>query len=260
MPEDFSAANAGAVDVAASTTPATSSTEPLQAQTPQTPQVTSATQEPAAQPDVTTTQAFARRLTQETTKAKDATIAELGYVDGQGNPITTYSAYQQAVQTAQQAERDAQLKEQTGVDPSTLKPLFEQWKETDPDFQSLKQERVKTGTENQILDLAKVFPELKIDRSKGDLGLPNSDEISKRVNEGLSLLDAYKLANFDTIKQATTASAQQSAISQILNNGASTPGSLAAPGQSPSTSVWDMADSDFKKLQQKALNGELMKS
>ena len=102
------------------------------------------------EPDVTTTQAFARRLKEATTKAKDELIAEMY---GESHGIHTYAEYQAALAREQAEAERAKLQEEIGIDPDALKPVFQQWKESDPDFQELKAIRAEKNITKALTDL-----------------------------------------------------------------------------------------------------------
>ena len=260
MAEEFQAANAGAESApAVPATPNTETTTETSGAAPagqQTEAAPGASSPAASQQDVTQTQAFARRLKEETDKRLNDFISSQGYTDAQGNPIQTYEAYQSAVQAAETAKQNQEFQQQTGIDPESLLPLFDKWKQNDPDFRMLRQEQSKAFVSGQLSDFEKAFPGVKIDRAREDFGLPNAEKISQYLKIGNSLTDAYRLANFDSIAK----NAQQSAVSQILQNGQASPGSLSGGSQPNTASVWEMSEADFKKMQQRALNGELTQS
>lgn len=185
--------------------------------TPNNDPVPQPTPEPQPSNEPTQTQAFAHRLKEETTKARDAVIAELGYVNPTtGQPIKTYAEYQQVL-------KDKEYQEQYGIDPNTVKPLFEEWKQSDPDFQELsrlKQERI---IEQQ--DTA-----LKNDPIKGDLYKQWETEVKTQAKTiGCDLRTSFLLMLENKLGDVLTGAktkAEQTAIQKIATNGASSPGSL----------------------------------
>ena len=256
MPEQTMAANAGTPISGAPATPATSSIIGMATTDAPAHEGSLPVQSmPGELPDegLTTTQAFARRLAQETAKVKDSTIAELGLTDPvTGELIATYEAYQKARGASQRQEN-----QQAGI--NALQLLYTHLKSADPDVQALRQAQVQALTDGQVGALRRDFPELPVDESRDDLGLPNAEEIGWYIKNGMSLPDAYRLANFDALQQTAAVTAQQSAVSQILRNGESTPGSLASPPPDLSSSIWSMSAADFRRMQEKALAGELKK-
>jgi hypothetical protein len=183
-------------------------------------------------PDVTETQAFSRRLKEATSKAKDELIAEM-YGDSHG--IFTYADYQKAVKESQEAEERARLQEELGVDPDKLKPVFEKFKENDPDFQELRQIRAEKNIHAALSDLNNELKSAGIDLQLNDLSdaevakLPNVDKIVNLIKtKGHSLADAFFIANKKDIIAKQAAKAEQEAIKKITANGASSPGSLSS--------------------------------
>lgn len=182
------------------------------------------TNEPTPEP--TQTQAFAHRLKEETTKARDAVIAELGYVNPTtGQPIKTYTEYQQAV-------KDKEYQEQYGIDPNTVKPLFEEWKQSDPDFQELsrlKQERIIEQQDNA----------LKNDPIKGDLYKQWETDVKAQAQTiGCDLRTSFLLMlenKLGDVLTGTKSKAEQEAIQKITTNGSSSPGSLGEGGDGSKT-------------------------
>ncbi len=187
------------------------------------------------EPDVTTTQAFARRLKEATTKAKDELIAEMY---GESHGIHTYAEYQAALAREQAEAERAKLQEEIGIDPDALKPVFQQWKESDPDFQELKAIRAEKNITKALTDLNNELKDAGIDLQIKDLSdsellkLPNIDKILEQVQKGHSLADAFFLANKKDIISRQAQTAQQETIKKIAANGASSPGSLSAGGES----------------------------
>jgi hypothetical protein len=200
---------------------------------PTTEPVTEPTQEPAKEPDITATQAFARRLKEATTKAKDELIAEMY---GETHGIYTYADYQKALAEQKAAAERAKIQEEIGIDPDALKPVFQQWKESDPDFQELKAIRAEKNITKALTDLNSELKDAGIDLQLKDLSdtelskLPNIDGILGYVQKGHSLADAFFLANKKDIISRQAQAVQQETIKKIAANGASSPGSLANGG------------------------------
>ena len=134
MPEDTMAANTEeSVEIANSEVETTTENQEVSGSAEQ-------PQEVAQQEDVTQTQAFSRRLKEETARAseqarseRDQAIAEL-YGDSHG--IKTWDAYQQAKQQAEQQQRAEQL----NMDPK----LYQE-------YEGLKQERDGLRHEKDVI-------------------------------------------------------------------------------------------------------------
>jgi len=163
-------------------------------------------------------------------KAKDAIIAEMY---GESHGIKTYAEYKQALADAEQAEREAKFKEEHGVDPTTVKPLFEEWKQNDPDFQELSNIRKEKKINTALNELNSELKENGIDLQLKDLSddevkkIPNADKVTEYVAKGHSLADAFFLANKKDLLNKQAQTAQADTIRKIAANGASSPGLLS---------------------------------
>lgn len=210
--------------------------------------------DPTPTPDVTQTQVFSQRLKESTTKAKDEIIAELY---GESHGIKTYSDYQKAVNEAKEAEDKEKFQNENGFNPDSVKPLFEQWKQSDPDFQELSKIRQEKNINQSLTDLNNELKDNGVDIQLKDLSdseiakIPNVDKVTEYVSKGHSLADAFFLANKKDIISRQTAAVQQETIKKIAANGASSPGSLAG-GSTEETfftkeQVEKMSKEDVKK-------------
>jgi hypothetical protein len=141
-----------------------------------------------------------------------------------------------------QAEKEAaaereQFKEKNGFDPDSVKPLFEQWKESDPDFAELKQIRAEKNATKALSDLNKELEDAGLDLKLADLSdeelkkVPNIDKVTEYVTKGHTLADAFFLANKKDIISRQAEKAQQDTIKKITANGESSPGSLSSGGE-----------------------------
>lgn len=163
-------------------------------------------------------------------KAKDEMIAEMY---GESHGIYTYADYQKALAEQKAAEERQQFQDETGLDPNRIQPLIEKAVAEHPTVKQasefLKTQRVDAA----VSEFAKEFPDLGIKTIDDIIKLPNFQEINNYViNRGFTLNEAYKLANYgDTVSKAAQ-SAQQETIKKITANGASSPGSLSAGGES----------------------------
>ena len=200
-------------------------------------------------PDVTQTQAFSQRLKESTTKAIDA---EYDRLYGEQYGIHSKADYEAYLQKQEEEQRRQEFQETNGFDPNAVKPLFEQWKKNDPDFQELKRLKSEASVNAAIIEFSKEFPDLGVKELEDLNKLPNIDKITSYVQKGLTLNDAYKLANYNNITQ----SAQQEVIKKITANGESSPGSLEAGSGEVGLGIAKMPDKDFKKLQERVLRGE----
>ena len=132
-----------------------------------------------------------------------------------GQPITNIHDYVDALAIQQRTAREQELEEK-GIDPRMIDRMIE----ANPVVMQAKQviERSKlTEAENRIAqdvaEVSKYDPNIK--NVQDLLELPNFPEILDRVNRGASLVDAYKMVNFDNFMQHTNDAARQQAINQM---------------------------------------------
>jgi hypothetical protein len=188
------------------------------------------------------------------TKAKDEIIAEMY---GESHRIYTYADYQKALADQKAQEQRQQFQDENGFDPDVIKPVVEQMLKSDPRYQRLEQMEREANVSTAVSKFSEEFPELGIKSFDDIAKLPNIDKMYEYVNsKGLSLNDAYKLANYGDVIGKTATQAQQEAIKKIAANGASSPGSLAAGGEGEEKSIFKMSQTDFHKLQEEVLRGE----
>ena len=111
--------------------------------------------------------------------------------------------------------REQELEEK-GIDPSMIDRMIE----SNPVVMQAKQviERSKLTEaeamiQRDVAEVSKYDPNIK--GVQDLLELPNFPEILDRVNRGASLVDAYKMVNFDNFMQHTNDAARQQAINQM---------------------------------------------
>lgn len=132
-----------------------------------------------------------------------------------GAPITNMREYVDALTTQQRMAREQELQEK-GIDPSIIDRMIE----ANPVVMQAKQviERSKmneaaNALQNDLAEISKYDPNIK---GINDLAeMPNFPEILARVERGASLVDAYKMVNFDNFMQHTNDAARQQAINQM---------------------------------------------
>jgi hypothetical protein len=169
--------------------------------------------------------AIRREAEQKTQKAVDAEYSRLY---GAEYGIHSKAEYDAAIAKQEAEAQRQQFKEENGIDPEALKPVFEQMLKSDPRYQRLEQMEREANITAAVSNFAKEFPDLGVKSFDDIAKLPNIDKVYEYVNgKGLSLNDAYKLANYGDVIGKTAAQAQQEAIKKIAANGASSPGSLS---------------------------------
>ena len=132
-----------------------------------------------------------------------------------GKPITNIREYVDALSAQQKMQRDQELKDK-GIDPSLIDRMIEE----SPAMVQARQVIEKSvnaeadaALQRDLAEITKYDPSIKgID----DLAsLPNFPEMLEKVARGASIVDAYKMCNFDAFMQHTNESARQQAINQM---------------------------------------------
>lgn len=132
-----------------------------------------------------------------------------------GQPITNMREYVDALNAQQRIAREKELKDK-GVDPTMIDRMIE----TNPVVMQAKQvieqsklTQAENALQNDLAEISKYDPEIK---GINDLSAqPNFPDILDRVQRGASLIDAYKMVNFDKFMQHTNDAARQQAINQM---------------------------------------------
>lgn len=180
-------------------------------------------------------------------KAQDDMIATMY---GKSHGIYTKADYDKAVK-AQQQKEEAEAK---GIDPE----LYKRMADLEETVNMTKAE--KAEYERQ-LNIIKEDTALQTDETFGDYYKDHSAEIKEMANQfKVDLQTALLLSikdNFKAIKEGTTKKAQQETINNIIKNGQNSPGSVANGGHLPSKSIKDLSSTDFNKLREAALRGEV---
>lgn len=175
----------------------------------------------------------------EMQKAIDAQYEKLF---GQEYGIKTKAEYDKLV-----SEYEAQQRQQEyidkGIDPEDIKSLLEDLKKDDPDFQELSRLRKEANANKAIADFSAEFPDAGV-TSLDDLDkLPNIDKVTEYVSRGMSLNEAYKLANYNDLVSGKTKSAEQETIAKMNANREATPGSLSDSGKTAQLYTKEQVDS-----------------
>ena len=133
-----------------------------------------------------------------------------------GRPINTVDEYFDALAIQQRQAQEAELQDK-GIDPSLIDKMIA----TNPVVMQAQQVLQHTmaneatqRVQNDLAELMKIDPNIKGIQDLANL--PNFNEILTLVDRNkLSLVDAYKMVNFDTFMQHTNESARQQAINQM---------------------------------------------
>ena len=164
-----------------------------------------------------------------------------------GQPITSVDDYIDALRIQQRQANEQELQEK-GVDPALIdrmiasNPVVMQAQQV---IEQSKMVSAENALQKDIAEIMKYDPEIK---GINDLAsLPNFNEILDRVEKGASLVDAYKMVNFDNFMQHTTDAARQQAINQMR-------GKAHLPSQSQSVATEggdvDVPDEIMKRMKE----------
>lgn len=132
-----------------------------------------------------------------------------------GKPITNAEDYFDALAIQQKQAREQELQAK-GVDPSMIDRMIESnptVMQAQRVLEQTKQREAEEALQRDLADISKYDPNIK---GINDLAaLPNFNEILDRVQRGASLIDAYKMVNFDNFMQHQNEAARQQAINQM---------------------------------------------
>ena len=132
-----------------------------------------------------------------------------------GQPITNVRDYMDALAIQQRQASEQELQEK-GVDPSIINRMIESnpiVMQAQQVIEQNKMSQAEVALQNDIAAITQYDPSIN---GINDLAaLPNFPEIIDRVARGASLVDAYKMVNFDNFMQHTNQAARQQAINQM---------------------------------------------
>lgn len=155
-------------------------------------------------------------------KQMDSLIASLGLKDPEsGSAITTRKQYDEMKARQAQEERD-KLKRRSGMDDEQwdefvksipeVAQAAEEKQKAEKAMRDLQQERARQAIAEHVAEIGKLDPAIK---SLEDLAkTAEFPAIQKRVQNGMNLLDAYKLETWDKQISARNAAAQQAAVNR----------------------------------------------
>lgn len=216
--------------------------------------------EPVQTPEVNAQYAAARR------QAEAAYRRELDGINGEfkrlfGNvvnpvtnkPIETYQDYLQAVEHQMRANREAEMMEK-GVDPAMIEQMINQSpaiRQAEAIIQQSKMQEAKQKLEDDMKALSRIDPSIK---SFEDLGKHESYQAVLQLvkNNGLSLSDAFILANHQRLSTSKADAAKQAAINAAKSQshlettkGSNTAPSNLVPIPDSSLKTWQAAYPDL---------------
>ena len=133
-----------------------------------------------------------------------------------GKPITNVREYIDALSAQQKMESENELKEK-GIDPGMIDRMIAQnpiVMQAQQVIEQTKMTEAESQLQRDLAEVSKYDPNIK---GINDLAaLPNFPEMVALVERNnLSLLEAYKMVNFDNFMQHTNEAARQQAINQM---------------------------------------------
>lgn len=189
-------------------------------QSEETPEVAKPEKEPE-QPerDLEKDRAFAELRRKAEQAERKANAADNWVKENYGHMgIETWEQYQHALAEEQKRKEYAEK----GIDYDEVRKIAQEERDNHPDVIRAKAETQRMSVNAEIRALKSAYPELGIAEVDAidDLmptleNLPKWDEISKRVNRGYDLLDAYELVHRDEIMSKRQAAAEQAARNKI---------------------------------------------
>lgn len=157
-----------------------------------------------------------RRKAEADAQAKvDARIAKLcqGYTHPvTGLPITTFAEYEDALYQQDRLATEKEMKD-NGIDPSILDKVISNnpiIKEAQAVIANSQMQEAERRLQSELEEIKKLDPTIK---TVADI--PNMDQIVNMVKGGVTFLNAYKVANLDSVVNNAKASARQTAINQV---------------------------------------------
>lgn len=164
---------------------------------------------------------FNERIQQERQAAKDEMVRQM--CEGQLDPYThkpitseaDLQAYQQAYQREQEQLTRNQM-QQAGIDPDILDRMIE----NNPKVKRAEQLTAQFEAAEGERKMSEAIKEIShLDPSITDVAAlashPNAPVFNEYVNRGYSLVDAFRLANFDTLTGKKAAAAKQQAMNNV---------------------------------------------
>ncbi len=136
-----------------------------------------------------------------------------------GRPIQSESDYFAALDAQERLNAQEQLRTQ-GVDPSVLERIIQNNPTIRRAEQVLHQASLEKGNQmldSQINEISGFYPEV---RSLGDIArMDTFPKFDAYVRSGMNLVDAFRLANFDSLVGRSAAASKQAAINAAKSTG-----------------------------------------
>ena len=160
-----------------------------------------------------------------------------------GQPVKTSKDYLEALDAQQRLETNRRL-EENGIIPAIIEnainnnPVVMQAQEI---LRMNQIEQAKISMQNDITEISKLDASIK---TIDDLGnKPYAQDLISYVNSGLSLIDAFKLANFESLINQKSEASKQAAINQAKGKAHLS----ATDGISNSDELLDIPENEISK-------------
>ena len=132
-----------------------------------------------------------------------------------GQPITSVRDYVDALSAQQRLATEQELQDK-GIDPAVIDQMIAQNPVVMQAQQVIEQTKMANSMNQLMNDIAEIGKYDANIKSIDDLAvMPNFPEMLDKVAKGLSLVDAYKMCNFDAFLSHTNEAARQQAINQM---------------------------------------------
>jgi len=171
-----------------------------------------------------------------------------GYTNPEtGQPIRSARDYAEAMLAQQRVQARQQL-QQNNIDPSLIDNLVANSpvvRQAEAAMAELTNARAQQEVDRDIIEVLKLDPSLN---TKDDIMKdPSFPQVIDKVRAGMSLVDAYKIVNFDRLSSSKTAAARQAVVNQVkgqahLSN---------APGLNAGDSMEDIPASMLETFQER---------
>ncbi len=216
--------------------------------------------EPAPERDFEKDKAFAELRRKAEDAERRAAKADQWAKENYGHMgINTWDEYQ----TALAEDKKRQEYEEKGIDYDAVRKIAKEEAENHPEVRKAKDIEQKFAVNSEIRALKSAYPDVEIGEVEDlrDVAatlekLPNWEEIRKRVEKGYDLIDAYELANRDTLMGKRTAAAAQAARNAANSKKHLKPSGTEAADNAVLIDPEEMAM--FKRLMPKATEAEII--
>ena len=170
-----------------------------------------------------------------------------------GQPITDARGYAEAFAAQQRLQMEEQLK-QNNIDPKIIDRMIQDSpavKAAEAATAELNEIKSQQMLERDIKTVLELDPTLN---SAEDLYKdPKMPEIIERINAGMSLVDAYKIVNFDRLTGAKGEAAKQAAINSVKAKNHLTTGTSLDVGDSGEDIPADMIEMYKESFPEKSM-------